>query len=73
MLDLEYTGNKAQWDQDHLRSSWRSRITSRRIRKADISVRTVRIEENGSIRESLSLDTFKFKEIVNQEWITPSS
>lgn len=36
--------------------------------KANISVRTVRVEEKGGIRESLSLHPFKFKEIAEQEW-----
>ena len=68
MLDLEYTGNKAQWTKITYALLGVRGSRAEEFEKANISVRTVRIEENGSIRESLSLDTFKFKEIVNQEW-----
>ena len=67
-LDLEYTGNKAQWTKITYALLGVRGSRAEEFEKANISVRTVRIEENGSIRESLSLDTFKFKEIVNQEW-----
>lgn len=36
--------------------------------KANISVRAVRIEAVGKIRENISLDTFKFRDIVEQDW-----
>ena len=36
--------------------------------KADVEVKAIRIEENGSMRESISFPAFKFKEFVNEEW-----
>lgn len=36
--------------------------------KANIIPRTIRIEENGRIKESMPFPTFKYKEIINQEW-----
>lgn len=36
--------------------------------KANIIPKTIRIEENGRIKESISFPIFKFKEIVNETW-----
>lgn len=36
--------------------------------KANIVVKTIRIEKNNKIKESMSFPTFKFKEIVDEEW-----
>lgn len=36
--------------------------------KANIVVKTIRIENNNSIKESMSFPTFKFKELVNETW-----
>ena len=36
--------------------------------KANIELKTIRIEENGTIREHMSFPQFVFKEIVNQEF-----
>ena len=38
--------------------------------KANIIPKTVRIEENGRIRESMSFPAFKYTELINQEWET---
>lgn len=65
---IDYTGNKAQWSKLAYTLLGVRGEQAEEFEKANISVRAVRIEENGSIKESLSLDTFKFKEIVNQEW-----
>lgn len=40
------------------------------FQKANIIPKTVRIEENGSIKESISFPSFKFTEIINQNWKT---
>ena len=40
------------------------------FQKANIIPKTVRIEENGSIKESISFPSFKFTEIINQNWET---
>lgn len=40
------------------------------FQKAKIIPKTIRIEENGKIRESISFPYFKFCDIVNQKWDT---
>ena len=36
--------------------------------KANIVVKAIRIEENNKIKESMSFPTFKFKELVQEDW-----
>lgn len=36
--------------------------------KANIKVKTIRIENNGKIKENMSFPTFKFKDIVEESW-----
>ena len=36
--------------------------------KAGIKVKTIRIENNGRIKESMSFPVFKFNELIEQEW-----
>jgi hypothetical protein len=36
--------------------------------KANISVRTIRVESDGGIRESMSLTPFDFSELINETW-----
>lgn len=38
------------------------------FKKAGIIPKTIRLEENGSVKESMSFSTFKFKEIVKTRW-----
>ena len=38
------------------------------FQKANIIPKTIRIEENGRIKESISFPAFKFTEIIEQEW-----
>ena len=40
------------------------------FQKANIIPKTIRIEENGRIKESISFPAFKFTEIINQDWET---
>ena len=40
------------------------------FQKANIIPKTIRIEENGSIKESISFPAFKYTDIVNQDWKT---
>lgn len=68
LLGLEYTGNKAQW----------TRITyalldvrgekAEEFEKASISVRTVRVNEDGGVTESLSLHGITFMDLMNETW-----
>lgn len=36
--------------------------------KANVVVKTIRVEENNKIKENMSFPTFKFKELVNEDW-----
>ena len=38
------------------------------FKNANIIPKTIRVQQNGSIKESMSFPTFKFLEIINQEW-----
>ena len=38
------------------------------FQKANISVRTIREEESGRVRESLSLNTISFLNLIDEEW-----
>lgn len=42
------------------------------FQNANIVPKTVRIQKNGKIKESMSFPTFKFKEIINEEWESSS-
>lgn len=36
--------------------------------KANVVVKTIRIEKNNKIKENMSFPTFKFKELVKEDW-----
>lgn len=61
-----YTGKKAQW----ITLAYRMLgVGSNRVKefvKAGISARAIRVEENGDVEQSLSLDTFEFADIANE-------
>lgn len=38
------------------------------FQKANIKLKTVRVEENGQVKESMSFPTFEFKELIKEEW-----
>lgn len=38
------------------------------FKKAGIIPKTIRVEENGKIKESMSFPTFKFKDLILEEW-----
>ena len=40
------------------------------FKNANITPKTIRIQKNGNIKESMSFPVFKFKEIINEEWET---
>lgn len=40
--------------------------------KANIKIKAIRINTNGKIKEHMSFPTFKFKEIIHEEWETSS-
>ena len=40
------------------------------FKKANIVPKTIRVQKNGKIKESMSFNTFKFTEIIEEEWET---
>lgn len=67
-LGLAYTGNKAQWTTIVYHMLGLNTEHAEEFEKANINVRTVRIEQHGRIKESLSLGTFSFIGILDEEW-----
>ena len=45
-------------------------VLTEEFQKANIIPKTIRIEENGKIIESISLPYFKYTDIINEEWQT---
>lgn len=66
--DIPYTGGKAQWTTLVYRMLGIRNNRAKEFIKAGISVRAVRIEENGRIKESLSFAPFEFTDLVNESW-----
>ena len=64
----EYNNNKAQWDDLVHKILGIRGENADEFEKANIKVKTVRIEENNSIRENISFKPFKFLELVNEEF-----
>ncbi len=68
-LGIPYTGNKAQWTQISYRLLGARGNRAAEFEKAGVSLRTVRLEPYGSRnRESLSLNTFEFTDLVGRDW-----
>lgn len=64
---LPYKGNKAQWSAlSYAMLGVRGEKASE-FEKANISVRAVRVEPKGGIRENLSLNTFEFVDLLEEE------
>lgn len=64
----EYNNNKAQWVDLSFRMLGIKGNHAAEFEKANIVVKTIRIEKNGKNRESMSFAPFKFKELANEEW-----
>ena len=69
ILNLEYSGNKAQWINIAFAILGIKSNKAEEFQKANIVVKATRIEENGSIRENTSFPPFKFMDLVNEKWI----
>lgn len=64
----EYNNNKAQWIDLAYRMLGINSNKAEEFVKANVIVKAIRLEENESIRESMSFPAFKFKDLVNEEW-----
>lgn len=68
LFDREYNNNKAQWSDLTYRMLGIKGNHAEEFEKANIVVKTIRIEENGKNKESMSFPAFKFKELVEEKW-----
>lgn len=66
--EFDLTINKAFWIQAIYRILGIKSNRATEFVKANIKIKTIRVEENGNIKEHMPFPTFKFKEIINQEW-----
>ena len=64
----EYNNNKAQWNDLACRVLGIRDEHADEFQKANIKVKTIRIEENNSMRESMSFPPFKFMDLVGEEF-----
>ena len=64
----EYNDNKAQWNDLAFKILGVRNEHADEFEKANIRVKTIRINENNSIRENMSFSTFKFMDIANEEF-----
>ncbi len=68
LFEREYNNNKAQWSDLAYRMLGIKSNKAAEFIKANIKVKAIRVEENGNIKESWPLPTFKYKEIIKEEW-----
>ncbi len=68
LFNRAYNNNKSQWiDLTYSMLGIKSNQAEEFI-KANVVVKAIRLEENGSMKENMSFPSFKFKELVNQNW-----
>ena len=68
LLGREYNNNKSQWSDLAYRMLGIKSNKAKEFVKANIIVKSIRLEENGSIKENISIPSFKFKDLVSQSW-----
>jgi DNA mismatch repair protein MutH len=68
LFDREYNNNKAQWIDLAYRMLGIKSNQAEEFAKANIVVKSIRLEDDDSIIESMSFPAFKFKDIVEEEW-----
>ena len=64
----EYNNNKAQWNDLAYKILGIRDEHADEFEKANIKVKTIRIEENNTIRESMSFPPFRFLDLVEEEF-----
>lgn len=67
-FNREYNNNKAQWNDLACKILGIRDEHADEFQKANIKVKTIRIEEHGSIRENMSFPPFKFMDFVREEY-----
>lgn len=64
----EYNNNKAQWNDLVCKILGIRDVHADEFEKANIKVKTIRMEENNTMRESMSFPPFKFMDLVEEEY-----
>ena len=68
VFNREYNNNKSQWiDLTYKMLGIKSNKAEEFI-KANIVVKTIRINEKGTIKENMSFPAFKYKELIKEKW-----
>lgn len=65
---IEYNNNKAQWINLAYKMLGLKSNKAEELAKANITVKAIRLEENGKMKESSSLPTIKLEELVKEKW-----
>lgn len=68
LFGRDYNNNKAQWNDLACKILGIRDEHADEFVKANIRVKTIRVEENNSIKENMSFSPFKFMELVNQDF-----
>lgn len=68
ICNREYNNNKAQWVDLTYRMLGIKGNHAEEFVKSNIVVKTIRIEENGKIRENMSFPPFRFMDLIQEEW-----
>ena len=68
MFGREYNNNKAQWNDLACKILGIRNEHADEFVKANIKVKTIRIEEDNSMRESMSFPAFKFMDLIKEEY-----
>ncbi len=68
MFNRDYNNNKAQWTDLAYRMLGIKSNRAEEFRKANVTVKVIRLEENGKMRESMSFPPFKYKELIKETW-----
>lgn len=68
MLGREYNNNKAQWSDLTFKMLGIEGDRVAEFEKANIAVKTIRIEDNNTIKESMSFSPFKFSDLSKEDW-----
>ncbi len=68
LFGREYNNNKAQWNDLVYRMLGVRGVHADEFEKANIKVKSFRIEEKGNAKESMSFPPFKFMDLVNENF-----
>lgn len=66
LLKFPYTGNKAQWSSIVFRMLGIKSNKAKEFEKANVKVKTIRVESNGKIKEHMPLPAFDFLDLIKE-------